>query len=318
MTHVKIIGADGNVYGPITSDQLCEWVRQGRANAQTRVLPEGATEWTELGELPEFEEVLGRKPGNLPASGAYSVVPANLLERDYPLDLGTCLRRAVELLQAHFGIIFGVTAIYLLIQSAIQGLASIPYIGVLFSFGSIFVVAQVQAGAYLVILRTARGETADVGEMFAGFKFGYAQLLLTSLVRGLLTGLAALPGMILMGVPIVAMLVQGEASVLLVLLSVLGFLLMLIPLTYLTTVWVFSLPLVIDKGLGFWQAMETSRKVVNKHWFTVFALLLIVGLINLVGLGLCCVGLFLSVPVGFTVLMSAYETLFSSHEVEPI
>jgi hypothetical protein len=50
----KIIGADGKEYGPVTADQLRQWISEGRANAQTRVLPEGATEWKPLGEIPEF------------------------------------------------------------------------------------------------------------------------------------------------------------------------------------------------------------------------------------------------------------------------
>lgn len=50
----KIIGADGLEYGPATAEILGQWITEGRANAQTRVLPEGATEWKPLGELPEF------------------------------------------------------------------------------------------------------------------------------------------------------------------------------------------------------------------------------------------------------------------------
>ena len=50
----KIIGADGKEYGPITLEQLRQWIAQGRAGMQTKVLPDGATEWTTLGQLPEF------------------------------------------------------------------------------------------------------------------------------------------------------------------------------------------------------------------------------------------------------------------------
>ena len=50
----KIIGADGREYGPITADQLRQWIAEGRANAQTRVLPEGAAEWQPLSAFPEF------------------------------------------------------------------------------------------------------------------------------------------------------------------------------------------------------------------------------------------------------------------------
>jgi len=50
----RIIGTDGKSYGPITVEQLKQWIREGRANAQTQALAEGATEWKPLGALPEF------------------------------------------------------------------------------------------------------------------------------------------------------------------------------------------------------------------------------------------------------------------------
>jgi hypothetical protein len=50
----RMIGADGREYGPISADQLRQWIGQGRANAATSLLPEGATEWKPLGSLPEF------------------------------------------------------------------------------------------------------------------------------------------------------------------------------------------------------------------------------------------------------------------------
>ena len=60
----KIIGADQKEYGPVTADQLHQWLAEGRVNPQTQVLPEGATEWTTLGALPEFATAA---PGPLPA-----------------------------------------------------------------------------------------------------------------------------------------------------------------------------------------------------------------------------------------------------------
>jgi len=50
----RIIGADGNQYGPISTEQLRQWIAEGRANAQTKVLAEGTTEWKSLSEFPEF------------------------------------------------------------------------------------------------------------------------------------------------------------------------------------------------------------------------------------------------------------------------
>lgn len=50
----KVLGTDGRQYGPVGGDQLRIWIAEKRANAQTQVLAEGATEWKALGTLPEF------------------------------------------------------------------------------------------------------------------------------------------------------------------------------------------------------------------------------------------------------------------------
>ncbi|HUA68896.1 MAG TPA: DUF4339 domain-containing protein, partial [Candidatus Saccharimonadales bacterium] len=50
----RIIGADGKSYGPITVEQLKQWIKEGRANAQTQTFVEGTTEWKPLGTVPEF------------------------------------------------------------------------------------------------------------------------------------------------------------------------------------------------------------------------------------------------------------------------
>src|SRR5262245_2237764 len=54
----KIIGADGKEYGPVTADQVRQWIAQGRVNAQTHAAAQGMTEWRPLGSFPEFQFVL--------------------------------------------------------------------------------------------------------------------------------------------------------------------------------------------------------------------------------------------------------------------
>jgi hypothetical protein len=50
----KIIGADGKEYGPVSTEQLHQWLREGRVNSQTQIQPEGAADWQPLSALPEF------------------------------------------------------------------------------------------------------------------------------------------------------------------------------------------------------------------------------------------------------------------------
>ena len=53
----KIIGADGQQYGPVTTAQIREWIAAGRANPQTLAQPEGATDWKTLASFPEFADL---------------------------------------------------------------------------------------------------------------------------------------------------------------------------------------------------------------------------------------------------------------------
>jgi len=50
----KIIGGDGKEYGPVSADDVRQWIAEGRANGQTRVQAEGSADWQALGSLPEF------------------------------------------------------------------------------------------------------------------------------------------------------------------------------------------------------------------------------------------------------------------------
>ena len=74
----KIIGADQKEYGPVTAEQLRQWLAEGRVSAQTQVMPEGATEWKALGSLPEFA---GAAPGPVPVLTAAPPAGADAAER---------------------------------------------------------------------------------------------------------------------------------------------------------------------------------------------------------------------------------------------
>ena len=68
----KIIGADGREYGPVTVEQIQQWIREGRANAQTKVRAEEGVEWKTLSSFPElWGDIAGSKvPPTAPVTGA--------------------------------------------------------------------------------------------------------------------------------------------------------------------------------------------------------------------------------------------------------
>jgi len=50
----KIIGADGKQYGPVSAEQIRQWLAEGRARAETLAQAEGSADWKPLGQFPEF------------------------------------------------------------------------------------------------------------------------------------------------------------------------------------------------------------------------------------------------------------------------
>jgi hypothetical protein len=76
-----------------------------------------------------------------------------------------------------------------------------------------------------------------------------------------------------------------------------GFFLLVIPGIYLVVAYTFSYLLIVDRHLGVWQALEGSRRVVNKHWWGVLGLALVMGIV-IVGAG--TVGVVgLGLPIGY-------------------
>ncbi|HXS69755.1 MAG TPA: DUF4339 domain-containing protein [Candidatus Polarisedimenticolia bacterium] len=66
----KIIGADQQEYGPISADQIRQWVAEGRANGQTKVCAEGTQDWKPLSAFPELASIASSPaiaPGVAPA-----------------------------------------------------------------------------------------------------------------------------------------------------------------------------------------------------------------------------------------------------------
>ena len=311
----KIIGGDQKEYGPVSAEQLRQWIAEGRVNGQTSTQSEGTSEWKPLSAFPELADLEAVKPVSPGAPPAYAAPPGvgeDFLARDYDLDIGRCVGDSWKLLQGNFGMICGGVAVFLLVQIGMSGLAQIPLLGILVSVASLIVSGPLTGGVYYFLLKNIRRQPAEIGDVFAGFRLALGQLLLGYLVVVLLTALAALPGIVIMAIPIMMMVHHHAVTAGQILVAMLGFIVLLVPAIYLSTSWIFALPLIIDKQMEFWPAMRASWKTVGKHWWLVFGLVVVCGLINIAGILVCCVGIFVSLPIALGAMMYAYESIFSA------
>ena len=110
-----ILGGDQKEYGPVTGEQVREWIAQRRANAQTLARPDGATEWKPLGTCPEFAAALNAPPiANVPT--ATIVTDENPMSAVVPYKNPKALTAyylAIFSLIPCFGLPLGVTAFIL-------------------------------------------------------------------------------------------------------------------------------------------------------------------------------------------------------------
>lgn len=244
-----IVGADGKEYGPVPADKVREWIAGGRVNAATKIRRDGDSAWTTVGALPEFAAAPVAPPppssSGTPAATAPSSVDAStLIARAAPLDISDCLKRGWASGRAHFWSLLGVS---LLIGLCAGVLGAIPLVGPLCS---LLLTGVFYGGLYYYCLQKVRGEPVELGDAFSGFTVGFVQLML--------------------------------ASVVCILLTLIGFVCLILPGIYLGVAWIFAYLVIREKGLPFWDGMELCRRVVTAQWWRVFGLLLMLGVLSLV------------------------------------
>ena len=142
------------------------------------------------------------------------------------------------------------------------------------------VLMPIMAGIIMMAIQQYRGETVDFKSVFNYFH---------------ITGKLALAG------------------VLIYVFTVVGFLLFILPGIYVSVAYAFTIPLIVDKNMDVWEAMELSRKTVTKHWFKVaglMGLLSIIVFISAIPLG---IGLVWTIPLMFVTLYGlAYPVMFEN------
>ncbi|MDF1578259.1 MAG: hypothetical protein P1P81_07435 [Desulfobulbales bacterium] len=100
------------------------------------------------------------------------------------------------------------------------------------------------------------------------------------------------------------------ASLLTSILTMIGFFLLVIPGIYLSIAYTLVIHLIVDKEMGPWQAMEGSRKAVQRHWFKVLGLYILMTLICLISALPMGLGLIWTIPMFFMVGGILYREVF--------
>ena len=235
----KMIGGDGREYGPVSAEQLREWIADHRANSQTLVQPEGRSEWSPMAEFHEFADALTAAGAPAPpasdAAAGQGAPPVAAGPRTEELVVSDCLGRGWSLLGRNLLLAVGGAALVWLILT----LAAITsYVGGVIS---LVISGPLYGGLTLLYLNLIRGQPASLRRLFACFGPAFLPLMLVWIVSHVL--------------------------------SELGLALCVVPGIFLKVVWVFGVALVADKGMEFWPALELSRRTVMQRFLPVLGLM---------------------------------------------
>jgi hypothetical protein len=227
------------------------------------------------------------------ASNAQVPTIEEALARGYNFNIGDLLSESWQKVKGTKGLVLGGFLIYYVVM-----LAASTVLGMVFGFVGLaggsglasIIIGQIvigiiaaglsypfMAGVMMIGIRRAADQPVSFNEMFNHFGL-FLPLLITGLIMMTLVYL--------------------------------GMLLLLIPGIYLSVAYLLALPLVIERGLSPWQALEASRKAISQHWFQVFGLLLVLSLIMTLSILPLGIGLIWTIPL-FTVAMGVlYRTIF--------
>ncbi|MCP8463161.1 DUF975 family protein [Pseudomonas sp. ZM23] len=233
---------------------------------------------------------------NLGPSAAPGSVPsiAEALNRGYDFRIGDLLGEAWRLTKGTKGMIVSGFIVYMVIVQVISfvlGMAlGLSYVASGTEAGMGMAVLQMVAGVFaaavgypflaginMLGIRRAADQPLSFNEMFGHFGL-FVPLFITGLVMTLLIYL--------------------------------GLLILVLPGIYLSVAYILAIPLVVERKLSPWQALETSRKAITQHWFKVFGMFLALGVIVLVSAIPLGIGLVWTLPLAIIAIGVLYRTIF--------
>jgi len=184
----------------------------------------------------------------------------------------------------------------------------------------VLVTRPLQVGTEWMILDRHRGRPLRMSNAFRAFGPRYGTLVLGQVVQTAVLFAVAVPmlvGLAAMGIAAWMILQDPEAWSVGVQLGLLlggagvGLAGMLVYF-YLLVGWVYAPMLILDKGMEFWAAMQLSRRVAYRHPWGFSWFLLVASIVAASGLLLFGVGIVVTLPLGYQMLMIAYQRQFGS------
>jgi hypothetical protein len=257
----------------------------------------------------------------------------NNLNRDYTFKTEQYFRRGWEIFRQNIWefIIFSFSIIVIVKISAVLlshsgiNITLIDSLDIInpFTLHSIFY-AVLFGGIYSVAFKIIQNRTIVCRDFLWGLKLkNFFSILFVDFFRKLLIVLMSLPGLVALslvfisgglgllplwafrGMPLWAVVFYGVSN----LWKLIGIIPFILPGIYLAVSYIFCVPFVVEKSLHPWVALNASRKVIDKKWFSFLGFGFFLFLLNLVGAVTFGFGLVMTIPLSSCIITAAFADI---------
>ncbi len=332
MSDMVFVNRDRQSLGQFTEQEISNGLQSGQFFPADLAWKEGMETWQPLSTFADLPPPGVVIPAVHSAPPAAESAPADF-QMPGKIRFDECLNKAWESFQVNWGLCVVATLILFAVSGVVQipmqiaqsllgrftGHGSSAQVGMMVGAFAVFlffyllatgVSSILSAGFMFFFIETMRTGKAKLDDIFAGFRnSAWVQILLAMLVWVvavfLIVGVILTPGIFL------AVAMKSKLAVFV------SAALVLIPLAYFSVGIAFVFPLIVDKKIGFWEAIVTSLKTVHRQWFRAFGLMILVGLVAMVGVFVCCVGMLASMPLAYLIWGQGYRQLFGDGDLKP-
>ena len=215
-----------------------------------------------------------------------------------------CLKGAWELIKDQYWLFVGLVLVGLIIGGAVP-------LGIL--------MGPMMCGLFLTYFRKRKGLPIEFGTMFKGFDY-FGQSIVAALLHVIPLTVVIVGAYIFLYVGMFAAMLAGAAAgddaaapvmgLGFVFLILIFYIFVLLAVILISIGFTFAYPLIVDRNMSGFDAVKLSFRAAFSNFWRLFGLNLLGGLLGLVGLCLCIVGVYLVIPVTLGASAIAYEQVF--------
>lgn len=210
-----------------------------------------------------------------------------------------CIKAGWELIKPHYWLFVAMAFMAYVIGQAVP----------------LILMGPMMCGFYVCLFAARRRETLEFGTLFKGFEY-FVPSLVAMLLHALPVMAIIIPTYLLFYVSLfVAAAAQSQSNSPAGVLGVFfTFALVMIVVSVLIVIvsvgFTFAFPLIADRKLNGLDAVKLSFKAGMANFWRLLGMMLLTGIMTMVGMAFCIIGMFLVLPISYAAIAAAYEQVF--------